>query len=158
MNTELCKPSKDGVTHINVYSKGHTAIGRFLSNFALAPFQHRQHGHFDSVEGYWYWLSTRVDELRHLSGWQAKQRGREIRTRMPTLIDEPDFQEFVLEAIRQKLRQHPAWWPKLVETGDLPFTHYYVFNHKVIDVTTKNQWQLDEIARIRGILAERKSS
>jgi hypothetical protein len=51
------KPSEDGVTHINVYSRGNTELGRLLSNFAHTPFSHPEFGEFASVEGFWYWLS-----------------------------------------------------------------------------------------------------
>jgi hypothetical protein len=35
----IYKPEDDGKTHINVYSKGLTELGQFLSNFAEAPAQ-----------------------------------------------------------------------------------------------------------------------
>lgn len=46
---------KDGVDHINIYSKGKTSLGRFLSNFAQADIE-TEDGNFASIEGYWYWL------------------------------------------------------------------------------------------------------
>ena len=46
----------DGITHINVYSKGATALGRALSNFARIPVMVVPNGRFESVEAYWYWL------------------------------------------------------------------------------------------------------
>ena len=30
-------PSKDGIDHINIYSKGKTELGKYLSNFTYAP-------------------------------------------------------------------------------------------------------------------------
>ena len=56
----------DGVTHINVYSKGTTALGRALSNFAHIPFMVVPNGRFESIEAYWYWL--RVMETISLAG------------------------------------------------------------------------------------------
>lgn len=47
--------NKDGIDHINIYSKGRTALGRFLSNFAQAEIE-TEDGEFASIEGYWYWL------------------------------------------------------------------------------------------------------
>ena len=44
----------DGMTHINVYSKGKTEIGRWLSNFAYSPIDLGNEGYFSSIEGYWY--------------------------------------------------------------------------------------------------------
>jgi hypothetical protein len=51
------KPSEDGVTHINVYSRGNTELGRLLSNFAHTPFSHPEFGEFASVE-----CGCRVDQ------------------------------------------------------------------------------------------------
>lgn len=72
----MLKPDEDGVTHINIYSKGKTEIGRWASNFQYAPIV-IDDGHFDSVEGYFYWLGTRNAQLRFLSGFAAKKLGRE---------------------------------------------------------------------------------
>lgn len=52
----MLDPTKDGIDHINVYSKGKTALGRFLSNFAETDLETKD-GHFASVEAYWYWLT-----------------------------------------------------------------------------------------------------
>jgi len=51
----------DGVTHINIYSKGKTKLGRLLTNFAHTPFTHAEYGQFASVEGFWYWIRDGKD-------------------------------------------------------------------------------------------------
>ena len=66
----------DGVHHINVYSKGKTEIGRWLSNFSYSPIQ-TKNGNFESIEGYWYWITTLNDRLRELHGFPAKKLGKE---------------------------------------------------------------------------------
>ena len=65
---KIFTPSTDGIDHINIYSKGKTSLGRWLSNFAKSPIE-TEDGHFDSIEGYWYWywLSSKDDTLRALS-------------------------------------------------------------------------------------------
>jgi hypothetical protein len=40
---------KDGIDHINVYSKGKTPLSRFLSNFAEADLE-TEDGNFASIE------------------------------------------------------------------------------------------------------------
>ena len=40
---------------------------------------------------------------------------------------------------------------RLVEKSDLPFTHYYVYGGKVVDVS-EGKWILDEWESIRGKL------
>lgn len=37
-------PDNDGITHINLYSKSRTVLGRQLSNFAHSPFKHPKYG------------------------------------------------------------------------------------------------------------------
>lgn len=71
----MIDPNEDGISHINVYSKGRTGIGRFLSNFTFYPI-HTVDGEFHSIEGYWYWLTCRDDRLRYLHGYEAKKLGR----------------------------------------------------------------------------------
>ena len=95
----------DGIDHINIYSKGKTLIGRQLSNFAEIPFDHPKHGKFMSVEGYWYWLSCKDDILRKLSGFKAKEYGREIGAN--DWCDNLEFKENIKLAIKSKLEQNP---------------------------------------------------
>lgn len=56
MSSVKYDPKMDGVTHINIYSKGKTQLGRVASNFAYFPFEIPNDGRFSSVEGYWHWL------------------------------------------------------------------------------------------------------
>ena len=61
--------------HINIYSKSESKLGRMLSNFYHSPFVLEKDGFFNSVEGYWFWLGTRDERLRKLSGFKAKKLG-----------------------------------------------------------------------------------
>lgn len=117
-------PEADSVTHINIYSRGKTALGRFLSNFALSPFVHPKYGDFQSVEGFWYWYATgqKHDVLRHLFGSEAKSVGRSFE-RVHTPVAE--FEKAIQEAITAKLRQNPIQLNLLIDST-LPLTHYYV--------------------------------
>lgn len=54
----MWNPDEDGVTHINIYSKGKTELGRWLTNFSYSPFNHPEYGKFLSMEGFWCWVST----------------------------------------------------------------------------------------------------
>ena len=60
----MFQPNEDGITHINICSKGKTELGRLLSNFAHTPFWLQGAGRFESVEGYWFWLGTEVDKAK----------------------------------------------------------------------------------------------
>lgn len=125
------KIENDGVDHINVYSKGQTEIGKLLSNFSHFPFN-CEDGHFESIEGYWYWLSTKDDRLRKLYGFQAKQLGRELRGE--DWCSEEWFIEKIKKAIKIKFKAMKHLLIKL----DLPITHYYCYGDK--QVFPKEDW------------------
>ena len=148
-------PEKDGVDHINVYSKGKTEIGRLLSNFAETPFTYEPYGTFKSVEGFWYYYFTDCENeyLKDLHGSAAKTAGKKVLKEAYGDVTEKD-KEIVLEAIRCKLRQNRYILDLLVE-NDLPFEHYYVrIDDNKTKVTDKPEykWMMDEYERIRGIM------
>ena len=150
----VLNPDKDGIDHINIYSKGKTELGRMLTNFSKFNV-YTKDGWFMSIEGYWYWMSIEPCEereiLRQCYGFKAKQVGREIlKTKKPAWDD--DFEHKILLAIWYKFRRNthlltPEYW-------ELPFRHYYNFNGKIIDVTEKYQWMVDGITKMRDCLVE----
>jgi len=131
-------PNEDGVTHINVYSKGKTELGRFLTNFSYSPFVHPEDGKFNSIEGYWYWLSSKDDKLRTLSGFLAKQYGRKVKA--SDWLNDDKSKAKILEAIKIKIDNNPKM-KKLLQENKLPLTHYYTYGDKVVNVP-KAQWIL----------------
>lgn len=143
-------PINDGIDHINIYSKGQTKLGIFLSNFTTAPIKTKD-GIFNSIEGYWYWLGSDKPEreaLRKLSGFAAKQFGRDIRAK--DWQDSNDFKNKILEAIQIKIEGYPKYKELFLE-NELPLTHYYVYGDKVVDVPNA-QWILDGIEEIKNRL------
>lgn len=137
----------DGVDFINVYSKGQTDLGRWLSNFARSPIEIPEHGHFESIEGYWYWLSRgRDDRLRQLVGFQAKQLGRSL-----SRVECPGFEDLIRKAIDIKLKSNTQ---RLMEFGqsELPLTHYYEYGGKRIDAGY--EWIVDHLEHRRTLLKE----
>lgn len=165
IDTKHIQPVNDGIDHINVYSKAHTELGKLLSNFAHSPFEHPKYGHFESVEGFWYYRGMvgklpeeTLKSLRYKHGFKAKELGKELRKTLPAGSDEDDsdFPEDVMEAIRCKLRQNRRILNLLVETK-LPFVHYYYYgkvdNAKLI-FSPKYDWMIDEISRIRDVTQE----
>lgn len=142
---KIFTPSTDGIDHINIYSKGKTSLGRWLSNFAKSPIE-TEDGHFDSIEGYWYWLSSKDDTLRSLSGWEAKSYGRSIGAR--DWLDENAFKDKIKRAIRLKLDNNPERLNEL-KICNLPLTHYYVYNDKIVRVP-KADWIIDFLESIKS--------
>lgn len=149
----MLDPKMDGVTHINIYSKGKTELGRLLTNFAHTPFTHTEYGQFVSVEGFWYWLRNGKsdDHLRTLYGFKAKDYGKQFES-----VGCSTFQEDVKEAIRCKLRHNKNILQMLVDS-DLPLEHYYWYgdidNPKIYDLP-KYRWIVDEIERVRIVCKE----
>lgn len=146
----------DGITHINMYSKARTELGRLLSNFAHTPITTPQNGKFNSIEGYWYWLLAArevegKDVLRTLSGFEAKEKGREIVGKdWPEQNDEL-FRFQIYQALFAKVIQTKGLEASLVKSS-LPFTHYYAYNGKIIDV---GGWFVEAWEQIRADLKER---
>ena len=138
----------DGVTHINVYSQGKTRLGRFLSNFAYAPID-TEDGRFNTIEGYWYWLAAgenpQKEILRGLSGHESKEYGR--RLGCPDWINSEEFKQKICKAISQKMRSNPEMIKLLAETN-LPLTHYYVYEERMV-IVSRGQWLLDHIDLLR---------
>jgi len=54
----IIDPKEDRISHINVYSKSTTELGRKLTNFARMTTPTANDGVFASVEAYWYWLGV----------------------------------------------------------------------------------------------------
>lgn len=130
----------DGVHHINIYSKGNTEIGRWLSNFAYSPIQ-TEHGDFDSIEGYWYWLTTLHGKLRILHGFSAKKLGKECK-KVKDYSDE-EFKQYICKALDAKLKTRPKW---VAESVNLPLKHYYEYGGKRVEKQEYN-WITEHIEK-----------
>lgn len=136
-------PETDGITHINVYSKGQTDLGRFLSNWADTPFVCSD-GRFRSVEGYWYWLGnihSNRDDLRGMHGWEAKSYGRFLQAYPDCKIRDQRFEEKIKWAIQEKLWAYPQFLRALQECR-LPLDHYYVMVGQ-IKRADQHRWVID---------------
>jgi hypothetical protein len=152
----LVDPKQDGITHINVYSKGATPLGKFLSNFAPIPVVTEEDGEFLSVEGYWYWLlcdpKPSRDQLRKLYGFQAKNVGRMLSTNKNWPTDgNVEFQNKILYAIKYKILN--SAFLEEFKNSTLPFAHYYVFAGKVVD-TDRGKWMLEFLESFRTLLRD----
>ena len=152
------RPENDGVDHINAYSKARTKVGRLLTNYSHTPFTHKVFGHFESMEGFWFWLASgkQYNRLRKVHGYDANQLGRVCLQNMnyEDTVDH-NFRRWIEEATKAKFRQNTELLQMLIETGDLPIVHYY-YDYKEIDLTKakvkflpQHQWQMDIIMQIR---------
>jgi len=148
----MLDPNKDGIDHINIYSKAQTELGQMLSNFYKFPVLTKD-GWFMCVEGYWYWLSLEEcpekEELRNLWGFKAKELG-ETLLKIKQCNPPKDFNERILQAIWYKFRRNTHLL--LPEYASLPMYHYYNYSGKVVDVTSRFQWYVDGVSKMRDIL------
>lgn len=135
----LPDPAKDGVDHINIYTKGMTWLGQQLSNMSYYSFAHPKYGVFGSLEAFWYWLATgqQHEELRNLAGFKAKMVGKQFER-----VSVEDFEEQFKFAMQLRLEQNPIISKALSESM-LPLAHYYCYGGKVIDQSAAHQWQID---------------
>ncbi|MCA6430267.1 MAG: hypothetical protein IM613_12600 [Cytophagales bacterium] len=115
----------DGETHINIYSKGKTELGRWLSNFTYEPITIEGEGYFPSIESYWYFLRTGGDGRFHkVSGFNAKKLGKELQDDS-TPVD-PLFIEKIKHSLDLKIKIDKDKMRNFADSM-LPFCHYYVF-------------------------------
>lgn len=152
----MLDPRDDGVTHINIYSKGSTALGVMLSNFYLQQFRLEDHGHFASIECFWHWLSTgkQHDCLRSTWGYGAKMAARKF-DKVP--MPEEEFRREIIRAIKIKILTNGELRRLFVEST-LPFAHYYYFGDKerakVYEQDGRFTWLTDFFEEFRAELKQ----
>lgn len=146
----------DGIDHINIYSQGKTQLGKMLSNFYKCRIN-TNHGYFNSVEGYWFWLGlpskaeNEKEILRTLHGYQAKKIGTEL-VKKYGRCDVEDFNRCILKAIWIKVKLNKHLFTD--EYKELPLEHYYNFGGKIVDVKDKYKWMIDGIRKMRDKIYE----
>lgn len=117
-------PEEDGITHINIYSKARTQLGKFMSNFAPTPITFKGKA-YQSIEGLWFSYITGDETIADLSGWKAKEYGRKKEK-----IREID-EQLIKDAIDIKIKTYVNMQKELAESI-LPLTHYYCYGGKVV--------------------------
>lgn len=146
---------QDGVDHINIYSKGETELGKYLSNFAYTPFIHPFHGKFNSIEGYWYWDLTGADNLRNLYDYKAKEVGRfmlkEINT-YPRSEWKVSKQSVKLAILCKLTQNEPQMLRQFIESS-LPFRHYYNYSGKIVE-PEQGKWIIEFFEDLRKMLTK----
>lgn len=137
---------RDGVTHINVYSRGETLLGRLLSNFASTEIKIGDEI-FSSVESWWYWTKMNainqttllplftedhLQEIKSLPGREAKKFFRKLYPDDSSSFN-PSREE-LKKVYLLKVEQHPKI-KELLLKNTLPFQHYYIMGEKKIEAT-----------------------
>lgn len=162
----------DGVTHLNVYSRAKTSVGRWLSNFEQTPLTLPE-GHFESLEGYYHYLKIKqsievvrkpmdelpygmqvsISNLKKAFGKNAQTVGRHARQQLTGLgirvQNRPTdtFNRAFEHAVALKLEHNkPMHNQLLVHLEDgLPLVHYYVINGQAPHYRKRFDWLCDRI-------------
>lgn len=137
-------PKEEGITHINIYSKAQSPLGRYLSNFDRCHINTAL-GEFASIEGLIYYMGSFDERMRDVSGLNAKSIGEVVdrKIRLP----EDVFKRIIVEAMWNKVHANDHL-KSLLKDCTLPLTHYYVYGNKIVHVP-KWDWQVDEWNNIR---------
>lgn len=143
-------PKTDGIDHINIYSRGKTKLGKYLSNFYEDNFV-CDDGKFKTIEGYWFWLQcdnkNLVETLRTTSGFTSKILGTKYRTRHWSEIS--DFKSKIILAMENKVAQNIYIANEMIKST-LPFTHYYyITDDEMLYLGETYDWIIQEWERIR---------
>lgn len=147
-----CNPLQDGITHINVYTKGATELGTLLTNPANVPVNVYRFGFFPCMEALWYWLTMgcQHNDLRSAPGLKAKSIAREKKYE-PTYI--PGFEDIIKYITTAKIL-HNAELRKDFFESTLPFLHYYVYgnpNNPAIRPANGSLWTVQHLELLRSL-------
>lgn len=140
----------DGKEFINVYSRGVTELGKFLTNFSHHEIM-TEDGRFQSVEGYWGWLGSGSDQkeyYRNLFGIDAKKAMKSESNK--TRINVDDFQRKIKKAIAYKIATNPRMALEF-KNSKLPFVHFYDYKGRVVLVTDCG-WIMEFLENLRKFL------
>jgi hypothetical protein len=169
----MTNPVEDGVTHINVYTKGATDLGRFLTNMSHTPFDYTdRHGttfKLLNVEQYWYYMKLKdlvqgadilqLDSIFKLNGFQAKKFGQAMQKNYNLHDSHVDLNQFrldILRCIQAKILAYPEF-ARMLADSTLPFKHYYVYAGRVTELP-QYDWILKGIVIIKEYLIKKFQS
>lgn len=140
-------PLQDGITHCNVYSKGKTELGRWLTNPSPLGFVHPNFGHFNTAEGLHFFLKTgMIDyDYANLSGFEARKKGKADHKNYQ---HNPQFDHLMRVGWICKITQNSELYYRVMD-NKLPLVHYYYYgredNCKVIPDTSDFASRLTEV-------------
>jgi len=144
---------EDGVDHINIWDRGNTTLGKFLSHNAKTPFTHNIFRKFCSMDSFWKYIQSeeRDDRLRVMSGVTLRAFSKQL-----TMLRINNFKAIILDSEWQKLKQYPDK-VKIMRESTLPFDFYYINKKSGIRIRpTYFNWLIAGINEIRTALIENR--
>lgn len=136
-------PAQDGISHVNVYTKAATPLGRAMSNMTDSHIDHPRYGHFRCLEGLWYFLKTgkKHDIFRVMNGWDCKRKGKEL----DSVWDQNFQREFKVGIICKILTSDTL--QQQLKLSSAPFVHYYFYGREPgkqkLVVPKGHEWQME---------------
>ena len=152
--------SQDGENHINISSKSKCFLGRFLSHNKRC-YLSLPEGVFQSVGGYWYYLTTREKDPRlfEVNDWETELLATQL-TALPKKQQLPaaELQAKIKKALDQKIKWSEYWQEEFTEST-LPFLHYHLdADGNVVDESRKYRWLLNHLEARRTLLQQRRDA
>lgn len=140
-------PSTDSIDHINIYSRGKTQLGRWLTNPSPLGFIHPNFGKFATAEGLHFFLKTGMSDYEyfHLKGFEARKKGKAAHKHY---VHNPEFDHLMRIGWVCKITQNPELY-YLVQDNSLPLVHYYYYgaedNCKIIQTSNNFAESITEV-------------
>ena len=140
---------EDGVDHINVSNQAKTELGQSLAQDVFIPFVHPVYGKFNTITGFWYFISSSNRDERCRTMRSSKLRMLFKGQKLPPV---KNFKAIILEAYWLKIIQHEAIKKELMEST-LPIDCYF-FKEGENDRTRprNHRWLLQGLNEIRNAL------
>ena len=140
-------PDEDGVTHVNVFTRGKVKLGRDLSNFQECNIDHPYFGRFRTLEGLWFYIKTGCNEemFRIMNGHDCRKKGK-----IMTNVQYPLFTKMFKLGMIEKLEKNQQLQEEL-KANTLPLVHYYNYAGAV-HVPQRHEWQIEFWQNLRETL------
>ena len=140
---------EDGVDHINISNQAKTELGQSLSQDVFIEFEHPVFGKFNTLTGFWYYISStdRKNECRTLNSNKLRRMFKDVK--LPSI---KNFRAIILEAYWLKITQHEAIQHELLNT-ELPLDCYFITANGNTRTRPKNyRWLLQGLNDMRNAL------
>lgn len=156
-HTDEPEDDKDGITHINIWNKAETDLGRWLYQSAKTPFVHPEFGPFNSVLGFWKWFVEEKpnDDFRYAYDGQVKTTAQKRNNKAKTRWIK-DMKKVFLVVNYMKIIQNPEIKEAMINST-LPFREYYYHTGATVTIRINQrgqEWVCAMFEEIRSMLKE----
>jgi len=160
---------EDGIGHIRIGLNADTVLGNMLDNEYSLPFIHPYLGHFNSIEGFWNYITVfhdnkLVEEFRDIPGNKCQKFINELNERGGMYkIKSLTFKDHIYNAMYLKIVQNEFLLNMIVDS-DLPFKQYFQIKKNNLGksvLTLKNfqygrSWILGHLENLRSYFKQNK--